>query len=106
MRHQHVLKRRHLTMLPSTTRRVPQHTAAHVNEQIRRDTEARVARVAARGRPAIDRRLAELDREWDIERTLEANAASFVLLGTALGALADRRFLLLPAVVGTFLLQH
>ncbi|HVK09136.1 MAG TPA: DUF2892 domain-containing protein, partial [Gemmataceae bacterium] len=93
-------------MFPSTTQRVPQSTADHVNDRIRREAEARVARCAAGGRPAIDHRLAELDREWDIERTLEANAASAVLIGTALGTFVDRRFYLLPAVVGGFLLQH
>ena len=59
-------------MIPSTVERVPQHTAEHVNQEIRRRTEENVARYAAAGPEAIDRRLAELDREWDIERTLEA----------------------------------
>jgi F0F1-type ATP synthase assembly protein I len=93
-------------MIPSTVARVPQQTAEHVNERIRRQTEESVARLAARGSAAIDRRLADLDREWDIERTLEANAATAVLVGSALGALMDRRFFALPAVVGGFLLQH
>lgn len=93
-------------MIPSTVQRVPQHTAEYVNEQIRRQTEANVARYATAGREAIDRRLAELDREWDIERTLEANAATAVLVGVTLGALVDRRFFFLPAVVAGFLLQH
>jgi hypothetical protein len=53
---------------------VPEHTAGHFNECIRRRTEANVAHYAAAGPEAIDRRLGELDREWDIERTLEANA--------------------------------
>lgn len=93
-------------MIPSTVQRVPQHTAEYVNEQIRRQTEANVARYAAAGRETIDRRLAELDWEWDIERTLEANAATAVLVGVTLGALVDRRFFFLPAVVAGFLLQH
>jgi hypothetical protein len=93
-------------MFPSTVERVPQHTAPHVNRRIRRQTERQIARVTVRGRAAITRRLAELDREWDIERTLEANAASAVMLGTILGAVVDRKFYLLPAVVGGFLLQH
>jgi F0F1-type ATP synthase assembly protein I len=93
-------------MIPSTTERVPQHTAESVNEQIRRRTEADVARVSAAGRQAIDHRIAELDREWDIERTLEANAATAVLVGTVLGATVDRRFFAFPAVVAGFLLQH
>jgi hypothetical protein len=54
----------------------------------------------------IEHRLAELDREWDIERLLAANAASLALGGTLLGMVSHRSFLLLPAVVGTFLLQH
>ncbi|MFO0810414.1 MAG: hypothetical protein U0746_17455 [Gemmataceae bacterium] len=93
-------------MIPSTVDRVPRQTAAHVNEQIRRQTEDNVARVAASGPRAIDNRLAELDREWDIERTLEANAATVALVGSALGAVVDRRFFALPAVVAGFLLQH
>jgi hypothetical protein len=93
-------------MIPSTVERVPEHTADHVNEQIRRQAEERVARLAAEGPEAIDRRLAELDHEWDIERTLEANASSLVLAGVVLGATVDRRWLILPGVVAAFLLQH
>ncbi len=93
-------------MFPSTVERVPQHTPEAYNEAIRRQTEANVARLAQAGPAAIERRLVELDREWDIERTLEANAASVSLVGLALGAFVDRRLLALPAVVAGFLLQH
>src|SRR5207245_10654851 len=93
-------------MIPSTVDRVPQHTAEHVNDRIRRQTEENVAWIAVQGPEAIRHRLAELDREWDIERTLEANAATAVLIGSALGALVDRRFFALPTVVAGFLLQH
>jgi hypothetical protein len=51
-------------------------------------------------------RLAALDREWDIERVLQANASTLVVLGTLVGAKIDRRFLLLPAAVLTFFAQH
>jgi hypothetical protein len=93
-------------MIPSTTERVPESTADAINDRIRRKTEANVARYARRGKEAIGQRLEELDHEWDIERTLEANAATAVLLGTALGTLVDRRLFVLPAVVAGFLLQH
>jgi hypothetical protein len=93
-------------MLPTTKERVPQHTAEHVNEQIRRQTEASVRRTAAAGPEAIERRLRELDEEWDIERTLEANAATVAAVGSGLALLVDRRFAVLPLVVGGFLLQH
>jgi hypothetical protein len=94
------------SMIPSTVQRVPNHTPEHINEEIRRQTEQNVAFYAAAGEEAIDRRLAELDQEWDIERTLEANAASVSLIGCALGAFIDRRLFVLPALVAGFLLQH
>ena len=93
-------------MIPSTMERVPRHTAKSVNEQIRRGIEENVARFAAQGRERIDRRLAELDREWDIERTLEANASLVSLLGLSLGSTVNRKWYLLPAGVAAFLLLH
>ncbi|HEY1186102.1 MAG TPA: hypothetical protein VGE74_00535 [Gemmata sp.] len=93
-------------MIPFTAQRVPEHTADHVNQQIRERTRRNVERVAAQGREAIDRRLRELDEEWDVERTLEANAATITAVGSGLALLVDRRFALVPLVVGSFLLQH
>ena len=43
---------------------------------------------------------------WDIERTLEANAATAVLVGVLLGATVSRKFFPFPGVVAAFLLQH
>jgi hypothetical protein len=93
-------------MIPSTTQRVPEHSAEHVNEQIRERTEANVIRCGAAGPEAIDRRLAELEHEWDIERALEANAGTLAAVGAGLALLVDRKFALIPLVVGGFLLQH
>ncbi len=93
-------------MLPTTAERVPRHTSESVNEQIHCQTRENVARYATTDDEAIQQRLSELDQEWDIERTLEANAAAAVLIGTGLGAFVDRRFFALPAVVAGFLLQH
>jgi hypothetical protein len=92
--------------LPATAERVPRHTAPEVNQRIRRRTVENIARVRAGGPEAIGRRLDALDHEWDIERAIEANAATIAIAGLALGALVDRRFLLLPAAVCVFLLQH
>ncbi len=95
-----------------TADRVSEHTADDVNEAIRLETEGRLVRLAEtvgrmEGRlDAIDARLAALDGEWDIERTLEANASSFVLIGLTLSLIASRRFLALPIAVAIFLLQH
>src|SRR5436305_12075160 len=93
-------------MLPSTRERVPQNTAESVNECIRRRTEESVARYAAAGPAAIDRRLRELDEEWDIERYLETMAPTITLLGMTLGLTVSRKFFVLPFAVQSFFLQH
>jgi hypothetical protein len=91
---------------PATTTRVSRQTDEQINDAIRAQTENNIALYAAGGLAAIDRRLEELEHEWDIERTLEANAASFSLLGLTLGLAVDRRWYLLSAGVAAFLLQH
>ena len=93
-------------MLPSSVERVPRNTAPKVNQRIRRQTVANLSRYRGATRAEIERRLEELDREWDIERAIEANAATVVLAGLTLGAFVDRRFLVLPAAASLFLLQH
>jgi hypothetical protein len=93
-------------MLPSTVGRVPRHTADEVNADIQRDLALNVSQYGRQGPDAIKRRLVELDHEWDIERTLEANAAAVSLMGLALGATVHRRWYVLPAMVAGFLLQH
>ena len=93
-------------MIPSTVERVPQHTNDAVNQRIRLQTEKNVARFATADAQDIEARLAELDREWDVERTLEANAATAVLVGLTLGATVSRKWFIFPGVVASFLLQH
>jgi hypothetical protein len=93
------------TMIPTTTR-VERHTDEAINEEIQRQTEQRIASVGRQGEYEINRRLQKLDQEWDMERTLEANAATIALVGLCLGTFVNRRFFLLPAVVAGFLLQH
>jgi hypothetical protein len=85
-------------MLPNTPDRVPLHTSAAVNRRIQQDISGRV-RWHTRHPERIDQRLRELDAEWDIERTLDANAATLALTGTLLGIFVDRRFLALPVAV-------
>lgn len=87
------------------TERVVRHTPPPYNERIYQAIEASIA--YHREHPQeIPARLRELEREWDIERTLEANAATLVLAGSLLALFSSRRFLAVPLVVGSFLLQH
>lgn len=93
-------------MIPDTTSRVSEMTAETVNATIRRHTEQSVSHYATAGPEAIERRLQELDREWDIERALEANAAGFTLAAVVLGLVENRKWSIVPGVVAAFLLQH
>lgn len=92
-------------MSTTTANRVAVNTAEEINRRIRQQTEARIRALAAN--PAgIERRLEELDEEWDIERVLETNASALAFGGLALGATIDRKWLALPALVTAFLFQH
>jgi len=95
-----------MSVLPSTVERVPLHTAPEINERIRRKTDETVLRMRSAGPERIRARLGELDREWDIERAIEVNAATVGLIGLGLSIGVDRRFLVLPVAVFSFLLQH
>jgi hypothetical protein len=91
--------------IPWTTDRVPLNTANEVNRRIEADARQRVRTVGSNSL-AIDSRLVDLDAEWDVERTIEANAATLALIGTALGYFVHPYWLALPALVTAFLLQH
>jgi hypothetical protein len=92
-------------MFAISASRVAGNTAPEVNREIELETERRL-RHYERHPDEIADRLAALDAEWDIERTLEANAATLAFAGVVLGATVDRRWLALPAAVTAFLLQH
>lgn len=93
-------------MFSTTADRVRRNTADEINRQIAEETERSIERYARAGKRAIARRLKELDAEWDIERCLETLAPSFTLLGLFLGVTTNRKWLILPAVVQAFFLQH
>jgi hypothetical protein len=90
-------------MLPTSSSR--SEGSREVRRSLEHAARKRVERLAARPH-LIARRLRELDAEWDIERALEANAATLALSGASLAFFQDRRWGLVPMVVGGFLLQH
>jgi hypothetical protein len=85
---------------------VESNTPDRLNRRIHRQTVQRLRSTLDGGAPAIERRLEELEREWDVERALETTAATLTLAGVGLSLAVDRRWLILPGVVAGFLLQH
>ncbi|MBX9567372.1 MAG: hypothetical protein K2X77_00690 [Candidatus Obscuribacterales bacterium] len=93
-------------MIPSNLDRVRRSTAPEVNDEIDRQIERNIRLLAQKPPAVLDARIRDLELEWDIERVLEAMAASFAFVGTLLGAFVNPWFLLLPAVVTAFLFLH
>lgn len=79
--------------------RARRHTARSVLRRIDDDTLDHLLEVETKPE-TTSRRLEALDREWDIDRTVEAEAATMGLIGLALGTFVRPAFLALPATVG------
>lgn len=92
-------------MINATTQRVRKNTPERFNRQISRETDARIAYYAAHP-DQINARLDELEREWDFERTLEAEAPVMTLTGLLLGMTVSRKFLILPLFAQSMVLLH
>jgi hypothetical protein len=73
-----------------------------IDEQIERN----VRLYASQPGDVIARRINELQNEWSLERRLETNASILMLVATLLGLTSSKKWLLLNAVVGGFLLQY
>lgn len=87
--------------------RVRANTSAEVNVRLDREMCERVESYAGRSETEITRRIEELDREWDMERLLETNASSLAGLGVGLAVTTgNRKWLIVPGVVLSFLFQH
>lgn len=82
------------------------HTAAAVLRRIDDDTQASLHAYADADPAAIAERLAQLDREWDVDRAVELESSMMGLAGLALGAFASRALLAAPAAVGAAVFLH
>jgi hypothetical protein len=85
--------------------RVSDNTLPAVNEQIQRRTKRSIAYFAEHSKQ-IDRRLKELDQEWDIERVLETGASAITLATLVMGIARRKRWFLVSILVQSFMMQH
>ncbi len=91
---------------PATTERVELHTNKDVNDKIKNETLENIAKYTGRENKEIICRIKALNKEWDIERLLETNASSIVILSTILGFTVNKKWFSVSGIVGGFLLQH
>ena len=85
--------------------RVRNMSTESANRRIDARTRDSIERTSAAGRAAIERRVTELQQEWDIDRVLVVNFATIVF-AQLLAAHKDRRWLWGPLVQTPFLFMH
>lgn len=86
--------------------RVRENTGFEINTEIDRRIVQCLEEHAEGAADQITEHIAELDREWDVERVLQANAGALAFTGAVLAATVNPRWLAAPAVVFGFLFQH
>lgn len=86
--------------------RVRQNTTESANRNIDYRILKNIRRYRGYSHTGIAVRLEELRKEWDIEKTLEVNASALALTGVVLSATVSKKWLILPAIVVSFLLMH
>ena len=94
------------TSLSQDPDRVRRHTPAEINRHIDAEIDTTLQRYTGASRELLSQRIDELDREWDIERVLETNAASVSLLSLVLSRTHNRKWMWLTTGVAAFLLEH
>jgi hypothetical protein len=75
------------------------------NRNIDRATRDSIARAVAGGRGAVEQRLTELQREWNVDRALVLNF-SVLVFAQLLAARRNRRWLWGPLIQTPFLIMH
>lgn len=93
-------------MLPPSAQRVRRASTPEQNHEIDQITGENLRRYTRMESGRVLEHIEDLDREWDVERVLEVNASTLMLTGLALGLTVDRKWFVLSAIVGGFLLQH
>lgn len=74
--------------------------------RVDQETRECLANLADADPGAMTRHIEQLARERDMERYLQTNASLLTLAGIVLGATKSRKWLVIPAIVLPFLLQH
>ena len=94
-----------MQVMTDSAKRVPEHTPTDVNLEIADGIRRSIAYYDEH-REDSPHRLAELDRDWDVERALATSSSGLSLFGLAMAAAGLRRWLYVPLAVQTFYLQH
>lgn len=89
------------------TDQIRMHSSKATNDAIDEHTLASVEELAHASGSQVSERIEKLDKEWDIERVLQAHTAVVTLGAAGMALITGKRRWMLPAIVpATFLLQY
>lgn len=86
--------------------RVEENTPDVINEEIENQLKESIRKYITADQATLSHRIEELEKEWYMDRMLITNASSLAGIGLLLGVSVHKKWLILPGVVLTFLLQH
>ena len=86
--------------------RVQKSTPKSINKEVEAKLKENIRFYSTQSKDVISARISELEKEWNMDRVLITNASSLAGIGLVLGATVNKRWLILPGVVLTFLFQH
>jgi len=92
--------------MPTTTKARIIAQQMDYNAEIDRQIEENIHNFSIESPLEIRERIEELDKEWDVERTLELNASLVALSGILLSAIGGKKWLIVPALATAFIAQH
>jgi hypothetical protein len=86
--------------------RVRSSSSSEKNRKIDRETIENIREYENKSPQEVEKRIEELEKEWDIERLLETNMSILALIGIALNVFVHEYWIILPIIVLSFFLQH
>ena len=86
--------------------KVKQVTPPVLNKKANEKTQNNIVHYANETDSVIQRRIDQLDSEWDMERLLALNASALIISGLILGSRVNKKWFWLSGVVTSFLGMH
>jgi hypothetical protein len=86
--------------------RVRKNTADHINREVDQKIKESIELYSSQDSEMINKRIRQLEKEWDIERALEVNMPIVALIGLALGIFVSPWWFIFPVIVMLFFLEH
>jgi hypothetical protein len=94
------------SLFPTSVSRVRIHTSSKSNDRIYDEMRRNIAKYINASKDDISQRIEQLNKEWDTERVLEANASAIILIGAVLGFLVNTWLFLICGFISFYLLVH